>query len=121
MRTNPVLFVRGHAAAAPSPDIPDGPHRAELLRVYPFTNAYGDRVMFEFLLMDGGTVSLSAAPSRSPHGKLVETLRGLVGREPTESELATPERLVGRACTIIVRTATNRSGKRYPSVIAVTT
>lgn len=128
MRTNPVPFVHGEDQPSRRQDVravPDGPHRAELLRVYPFANAYGARVMFEFRLtggdLDGGTIVHSAAPTKSPHGKLAETVRGLVGREPTESELLTLDGLVGRACTIIVRTVTNRSGKSYPSVIAVTT
>ena len=120
MRTKTNGFVRGHAATDPSPDVPDGSHRAELLRVYPFTNAYGERVMFEFLLTDGNLVSHSAAPSRSPHGKLAESLHGLLGREPTEAELAAPNSLAGRSCTVVVRTVSNRSGKRYPSVIAIT-
>lgn len=115
MRTKPVGLVCGEAPQI----VPDGTHRAELLRVYPFRNAYGERVMFEFRLPDGSTVTHSAAPSLSPRGKLAEALHGLLGREPTEDELATPERLVGRTCTLIVRTARNRSGKTYPSVIAL--
>ena len=94
-------------------------HRAELLRVYQFRNAYGERVLFEFLLPDGSTVTHSAAPSLSPRGKLAEALHGLLGREPTGAELAAPECLGGRACTLTIRTACNRSGKRYPSVIAI--
>ena len=117
MRTNPVLFVQPPVAIEA---IADGPHRAELVRVYPFSNAYGDRIGFEFRLMDGNTVLHSAAPSRSPHGKLAESLHGLLGRDPTEDELVAPECLVGRSCTVVIRTVSNRSGKRYPSVIAIT-
>lgn len=113
-------------AAEPTSSLPDGPYRADLLRVYPFRNAYGERVMFEFQLTScpdraGHLIVHSATPSRSPHGKLADTLRGLLGRDPTEAELMAPYQLARRACTIIVRMATNRSGKSYPSVIAVTT
>lgn len=108
------------AGALPTCHVVDGLHHARLVGVRRFGNAYGPRIGFHFELQTGETVLASAAPSTNPRSRLAELLRGILGREPTEAELAdTPETLAGIECKVLTRTETNRNGKTYSSVITV--
>jgi len=100
--------------------VAEGLHDAVLVGVRRFGNHYGPRVGFEFELASGERLLASAAPSTNPKGKLAELLRGLLGRDPLEGELAGGyEGLRGMSCRVLVRTETNRSGKSYSNVATV--
>lgn len=106
--------------ALPSCLVAEGLHDARLVNVRRFGNAYGPRIGFEFELEGGELLLASAAPSSNPRSRLAELLRGLLGREPTEAELAGDYvRLQGMSCKVLTRTDNNRTGKTYSNVAAV--
>ena len=119
MRTKPFLLVQKQASDL----VPDGAYPARLVAVRQFGNAYGPRLGFEFELLDGDRagdlVVASAAPTPSPKGRLAELLRGLLGREPSEHELADPAQTAGMRCRVLIRTESNKSGRTYSNVAAV--
>lgn len=96
----------------------EGPHHATLSRVFRFNNAHGARIGFEFRLASGDVVMASATPSDNPHSKLAELLRGLLGRELSQTELyqLDYQTLHGVRCRVLVRHEHNRSGTYYPAV-----
>ena len=108
--------------------IPDGLYPATLMGVRKFTNAYGERIGFEFCLhggeVEGEKVMLSTATNLSPRSKLADVLRGLLGRDLTDGELRDGldlEELVGTACRVVVGQQHNRMGHAYPSVLSTST
>ena len=107
--------------------VANGEHAARLLDVFPFTNAHGERLGFTYEIQagpDAGAVVMqSASRSGSPTGKLADIMRGLLGREPEEGELAEFRaiELVGIACRITTHEERNRAGRAYSTVVAVAT
>ena len=102
--------------------VPDGAYPARLVDVFAFSNTHGDRLGFSYRIeggpQDGAVLMQSAARSASPHGRLAEILRELLGREPTNAELVggiERDRL-GLACRIVIREDRNRAGSRFSTV-----
>lgn len=103
--------------------VPDGTYRANLSKVTRFDNAYGTRIGFEFTLqgkgIDGAKVMRSTTPNLSPKGKLADVLRGLLGRDLTETELESGldvEKLVGTICNVMVLKSKGKDGATYSNV-----
>lgn len=100
--------------------IPEGIYKARLAGVRRFASAFGDRVGFEFEILEGqraGEVIMqSAAPSVSTKGKLASLVRGILGREPSDNELHEADTLVGSQCKVLVRQERNREGKTYSAI-----
>ena len=103
--------------------IPDGTYRAVLSKTNQFSNAYGDRIGFEFTLkdppVDGQTVMRSTSPVLSPSGKLADILRGMLGRELTIEELKNGldiEKLVGTECNLLILQAKSKGGMTYSNI-----
>jgi hypothetical protein len=103
--------------------VPDGSYRAKLTKINQFKNAYGDRLGFEFTLkdktVDGLRVMRSTSTQLSASGKLVDVLRGILGRELTAAELSKGidvEGLVGMECGVLVLQAKSKNGNTYPNV-----
>ena len=98
--------------------VPEGWHRAELIDVRRFANAFGERAGLVFSISTGHHASHeimeSAALSSSPRGKLAELLRGLGG---ADGSLLTAHDLVGRQCLIDVRHEQGRTGKVYAAIV----
>jgi hypothetical protein len=105
--------------------VADGEHVARLVEVFPFANAHGDRLGFAYEIQAGpdagAVVTQSASRGTSPTGKLAEILRALLGRVPTEAELAQAagRQLLGVTCRITTRKERNRAGREYSAVVAV--
>ena len=106
--------------------VANGEHLARLVDVFPFSNAHGERLGFAYEIQagpDAGAILLqSAACSASPTSKLAMIVRDLLGREPTEDELAQGigRELVGVSCRITAREEHNRAGTKYSAVHSVT-
>lgn len=103
--------------------VPDGTYKAALSKVTQFENSYGTRVGFEFTLkgngVDGAKVMRSTSPNLSPSGKLADVLRGLLGRDLTETELESGldvEKLVGTICNVMVLKSKGKDGATYSNV-----
>ena len=105
--------------------VPDGVYPAQLTAVKEFENSYGPRLGFEFTLSgagEGKTVMRSTAPKLTPKSKLAELLRGLMGREVDDMDIACGfdvESLVGTDCQVIIRQSRGKSGKLYSNVEGV--
>ena len=116
-----VMMLKAKSAKAVA--VPDGTYKAKLSKVTQFSNAYGQRIGFEFTLagngVDGEKVMRSTAPNLSASSKLADVLRGLLGRDLTEAELAAGidvEKLVGVECSVLVLQAKSKSGAVYSNV-----
>lgn len=103
--------------------IKDGTYTAHLSAVRQFSNAYGERVGFEFTVMggphDGQKVLRSTATQLTPQSKLADVLVGLLGRELTQDELAGGidlEDLLGLQCQILVLQSRSKNGAVYSNV-----
>lgn len=96
--------------------IPEGIHRAELVRVEAFANDFGPRVGLVFRLLDGHhageEVMQSAAPG-SPTGKLAELLRAMGG---TEGTLEAARKAAGKQCLVAIRHSTTKAGTAYAGI-----
>lgn len=97
--------------------LPEGVHDAELVEARPFANVFGERIGLVFRVTAGKHLGVevmeSAAPTRSPRGKLAELLRGMGAADWT---LAAAQELVGRRCKILVKHETTKTGKPYSAV-----
>lgn len=103
--------------------VPDGTYQAILSKVTQFENAYGQRIGFEFTLqgkgVEGERVMRSTTPNLSPKGKLVDVLRGILGRDLSDKELTNGidvEKLVGTACNVMVLQSKGKNGATYSNV-----
>lgn len=115
------IVVKPKAAQATL--VKDGTYRAHLTGVRQFTNAYGERIGFEFTIHGGphhgATVLRSTAPQLTARSKLADVLTGVLGRELTEQELEKGldlEELVGLECQILVLQQRSKTGAIYSNV-----
>jgi hypothetical protein len=105
--------------------VPDGEYYARLVDTFAFSNAHGDRRGFSYRIeggpYDGLVLMQSAARSASPYSRLATILRELLGREPTEDELATGlgRDCLGLSCRIVAREDRNRAGTPFSTVESV--
>lgn len=117
------LIVKQPTARAPASIIKDGTYRARLTRIKPFTNAYGDRVGFEFTIeggpFDGHTVMRSTAPQLTAQSKLAEVIEGILSRPLTDRDLSAGfdlEELLDSSCNILVLQQRSKTGAVYSNV-----
>lgn len=103
--------------------VPDGTYKATLSKVSQFTNAYGQRVGFEFTLhgrgVDGEKVMRSTNPVLTAKSKLAEVIEGMLGRELTPAEVSKGfdvDLLVGSECNVLVLTSKSKNGATYSNV-----
>lgn len=101
----------------------DGTYKARLTSIRQFSNAYGERMGFEFTIEEGNhagqTVMRSTAPQLTRQSKLADVIRGMIGRELTEHELVAGfdvEQLVDKTCNILVLQSRGKSGVVYSNV-----
>ncbi len=102
--------------------VADGVYTATLSKVNSFSNAYGERVGFEFTLDSGEKVMRSTSPVLSDKGQLANVLRGLLGRDLTSEEMqqgVDAEALVGTVCQVVVRQSRSKAGQVFSNVEAV--
>jgi len=102
--------------------IPNGTYRVTLANIKKFKNAYGDRILFEYRLLNGATVTQSTATNLSPHSKLASVLEKLIGRELSPHEINTGidiEKLIGTRCNVLIMRARNKEGHTYNNVVQV--
>lgn len=114
-----LIEAKSQVSALPSCLVPAGLHEARLVDVRRFGNAHGPRIGFEFELACGERLMASAAPSTNSRSKLAELVRGLLGREPSNTELGDPARVAGWQCKVLVRTESNKAGRQYSHVVTV--
>jgi hypothetical protein len=107
----------------PSVVVKDGTYQAVLSDVRKFTNAYGERVGFEFTIQGGEyagqKVMRSTAPQLSKLSKLAQVVEGVLGRDLTDAELSQGIDLgvvVGKPCQILVLQSKSKSGVVYSNV-----
>lgn len=102
--------------------IPNGTYEATLTNIKPFTNAYCDRVAFEFTLKgehEGALVLASAKRRLTAKSKLAELLQGILNRPLTNQELKNgldTDSLIGAECHVQVIVEKNKSGHQYSAV-----
>lgn len=103
--------------------VPDGSYKATLSKVTQFSNAYGLRVGFEFILhgdaVEGAAVMRSTNPELSAKSKLAEVVSGLLGRELTRDEIKSGydvEQLVGKDCNVLVLNSKSKNGAIYSNI-----
>ncbi len=104
-------------------NVPDGAYRAMLTNVIAFTNAYGERLGFEFTLqdyvVDGKKVMYSTNPVLTAKGKLAGVLEGMLGRELTQAEISKGydvALLIGSECNVLVLSSKRKNGATYSNV-----
>lgn len=94
----------------------EGSHRARLVKVDEFSNAFGVRVGLVFRLdggeFDGVELMDSAAASTSARGKLADLLRGVGGGHTAEDA----RQAIGRDCWVTVKHERTRQGKPYAAI-----
>ena len=103
--------------------VPEGIHKATLSKVTQFSNAYGLRVGFEFMLhgedVEGKAVMRSTNPILTAKSKLAEVLNGLLGRELTIDEINSGydvDTLVGKDCNVLVLNSKGKNGAVYSNI-----
>ena len=103
--------------------VPEGSYKATLSKVTQFTNAYGERIGFEFSLhgegVEGAAVMRSTNPILTAKSKLAEVLNGLLGRELTHDEInkgVDVEQMVGTECNVLVLNNKSKTGATYSNV-----
>lgn len=103
--------------------VPEGIHKATLSKVTQFSNAYGQRIGFEFTLhgteVEGKAVMRSTNPVLTAKSKLAEVLNGLLGRELTHDEINNGydvTKLVGKDCNVLVLNSKGKNGAVYSNV-----
>ncbi len=103
--------------------VPNGTYKAKLTDIKQFENTYGSRLGFEFTInggnCDGFSVMRSTSPKLSRQGKLIELLKGLLGRGLEEYELTGGmdiEDLKGTECNILVIQSKGKNGSMYSNV-----
>jgi len=116
----------------PTPKSPalvrDGTYPAILSDVHTFTNAYGERIGFEFTISggeyQGQKVMRSTAPQLTKLSKLAQVVEGVLGRELSDAELTRGvdlESIIGRPCQILVLQNRGKAGTIYSNVERVFT
>jgi hypothetical protein len=112
-----------HKQAAPAASLKDGSYRATLTTINTFSNAYGERIGFEFTItggqFDGEKVMRSTAPQLTRQSKLAEVIEGMLGRDLTDKELRDGfdlEELLDRVCSILVLQSKSKTGSVYSNV-----
>jgi hypothetical protein len=103
--------------------VPEGSYKATLSKVTQFTNAYGERIGFEFSLhgegVEGAAVMRSTNPILTAKSKLAEVLNGLLGRELTQDEInkgVDVEQMIGTECNVLVLNNKSKTGAIYSNV-----
>lgn len=103
--------------------VPEGSYKATLSKVSQFTNAYGERIGFEFSLhgegVEGAAVMRSTNPILTVKSKLAEVLNGLLGRELTHDEINKGfdvEQMIGTECNVLVLNSKSKTGTTYSNV-----
>lgn len=103
--------------------VPEGSYKATLSKVSQFTNAYGERIGFEFSLhgegVEGTAVMRSTNPILTAKSKLAEVLNGLLGRELTHDEInkgVDVEQMIGTECNVLVLNSKSKTGATYSNV-----
>lgn len=103
--------------------VPEGSYKATLSKVSQFTNAYGERIGFEFSLhgegVEGTAVMRSTNPILTAKSKLAEVLNGLLGRELTHDEInkgVDVEQMIGTECNVLVLNSKSKTGTTYSNV-----
>lgn len=101
----------------------DGTYKATLSNISQFSNAFGNRIGFEFTLhgdgVEGEKVMRSTNSALSARSKLAEMITGITGRELTKDELANGfdvESLIGKSCMVLVLTSKSKNGAVYSNV-----
>ncbi len=103
--------------------VPDGSYKATLSKVTQFSNAYGLRVGFEFILhgdaVEGAAVMRSTNTELTSKSKLAEVLNGLLGRELSDAEISKGydiEQLIGKDCNVLVLNSKSKNGAIYSNI-----
>lgn len=106
--------------------VPPGLYPAKLSRVQLFSNAWGERVAFVFVITGqeqaGKVVIHSTSTNLSRLSKLGVTLSGLLGRKLAAYELEggfDPAALEGASCRLVLGRATTRSGTPFTKVDSI--
>jgi hypothetical protein len=122
------MFVVKPRAPEPAAIVKDGTYRAKVSNIKNFHNAYGQRVGFEFTLMNGeqqgSKVMRSTAPQLTRQSKLAEVIEGILGRPMTTTELTGGfdlADLMGKECSLLVLTQRNKAGVAFSNVERVFT
>ena len=109
--------------AAPAAVLRDGTYKAVLSNIKQFSNAYGQRIGFEFTVLgghaDGEKVMRSTAPQLTKQSKLAEVIEGMLGRDLTDKELRDGfdlEDLLDKVCSILVLQSKSKTGSVYSNV-----
>jgi hypothetical protein len=109
--------------AAPAAALRDGTYKAVLSNIKQFSNAYGQRIGFEFTVLgghaDGEKVMRSTAPQLTKQSKLAEVIEGMLGRDLTDKELRDGfdlEDLLDKVCSILVLQSKSKTGSVYSNV-----
>lgn len=118
-----MVFKVKPRAAASAALVKDGTYRAVVSSLKQFSNAYGERVGFEFCIkggqFDGEKVMRSTATQLSKQSKLAEVIEGILGRELTDKELQGGfdlDDLIDRECNILVLQSKSKTGAVYSNV-----
>lgn len=112
-----------HQKIASLTAVPQGAYKAQLVKVNRSSNAYGERIHFEFCLhgasVEGIVVSKSTNPVLTAKSKLAEVLHGLLGRALTPAEInkgVNVEQMIGTACNVLVLNSKSKTGATYSNV-----
>ncbi len=102
------------------PDIAqEGIHSATLTNVKEFSNAYGQRIGFEFTLENNSILMRSTNVLLSEKSNLADVIRGLKGRtlNPNEFEDGIDlHNLIGTKCQVFVSNSSSKNGIMYSKV-----
>jgi hypothetical protein len=99
--------------------VQEGIHSATLTNVTAFSNAYGERIGFEFTLEDDSKVMRSTNTALTARSKLTEVIQGLMGRALTSKELEAGvdlDELIGTECQVLVTNSASKNGAVYSNV-----
>ena len=99
--------------------VADGIYPATLSKVSQFSNAYGERIGFEFTLNDGNKVIRSTNTVLSEKSKLAEVITGLMGKRLTNTQIEQGidlDTLIGTECMLLVVNGASKNGIVYSNV-----
>ena len=118
-----LLYEKTKPMTATAEVLPVGLYPAHLQAIKPFENAYSPRYRFVFCIDDdthqGQTVTLTTATNLNRKSKLGQTVKALLGRELSDSELINsfnPACLIGTVCEILITQETNKAGRVYATI-----
>ena len=118
-----MVFMVKPKQEVPAALVRDGTYKANLTSIQKFANTYGERVGFEFTVLDGRhqgeKVIRSTAPQLTRQSKLTEVIEGILGRPLTEHELTGGidlDQLIGKECSILVLQSRSKTGVTYSNV-----